>query len=90
MKQELPENAGKLSHVGSHCDVRKACEYKSIYKSERKRSFFSKQFSKFRATNDSNVQIKRLLQNETTDYNNCTYIETTLLIANLLFRDIFF
>ena len=25
-KQELLENAGKVSHVGSHCDVRKACE----------------------------------------------------------------
>ena len=25
-KQESLEYAGKLSHVGSHCDVRKACE----------------------------------------------------------------
>ena len=25
-KQESPENARKPSHVGSHCDVRKACE----------------------------------------------------------------
>ena len=61
--------------------------YKSIYKSERKKVFFSKQFSKFRATNNSNVQIKRLLQNKTTDYNICTYIKTTLFIANLLIRN---
>ena len=61
--------------------------YKSIYKSERKKVFFPKQFSKFRATNNSDVQIKRLLQNTITDYNNCTYIKIILFSADLLIRD---
>ena len=62
--------------------------YQSIYKSKRKnRSFFLKQFSKFRASDNSDLQLKRSPQNKTTDYNNCTYIKTILFSENLLIRD---
>ena len=61
--------------------------YKSIYKSEKKSLFFLNQFSKFRASDNSDLQIKRLLQNKTTDYNNCIYIKTILFSAKLLNHD---
>ena len=45
----------------------------------KKKKFFSrKQLGNFRALDNSDLQIKRLLQNKTTDYNNYTYTKTIL------------
>ena len=42
---------------------------------ERKKVFFRKKLSKFKASDNSNLQIIRSLQNKTTDHNNYTFIE---------------
>ena len=59
--------------------------YKSINNCERKKVFLRKQFSKFRASDNSNLQIKQSLQNNTTDHNNYTYIKTILFTQIYLF-----
>ena len=57
-KQESLEYTGKLSHVVNHCDIRKAVSYKSVYKCERKKVCFRKQFSKFWALDNSELQME--------------------------------
>ena len=39
-KQESLAYAGKLSHVHSHCDVRKACELQIYLQIRKKKGFF--------------------------------------------------
>ena len=52
---------------------------------KKKKSFFRKQFSKFRASDNSDLQTKRSLQNKTTGYNNYKYIKTILSMQIYLF-----
>ena len=47
--------------------------------------FFRKQFSKFWASDNSDLQIKWSLQNKTIDYNNYIYIKTILSTQIYLF-----
>ena len=70
----------------NHCDVKKGVRVTNLLlNAKEKKIFFRKQFSKFRALDNSDLQIKRSLQNETTDYNNYTYVKTILSTQIYLF-----
>ena len=55
---------------------------------QKKKGFFRKLLSKFWASSNSDLQIKRSLQNKTTDHNNYTNIKKYSFNADLLIRDI--
>ena len=70
----------------NHCDVRKGVWVTNLLiNAKEKKGFFRKQFSKFWSSDNSDLQIKRSLQNKTTDYNNYICIKTILLTQIYLF-----
>ena len=58
---------------------------KELITAKEKKVFFRKQFSKFWASDNSDLQIKRSQQNITTDYDNYTHIKTILSMQIYLF-----